>query len=302
MGVGSATASHESAMASCGCNSSSRSARTRPALRPTCRFSPASFIIRRRNSARCHRRARLSSPRSAQSSQCRRRRRPAAERPMPMEASTLPCLSASSRACSRPASARLRNPNSGRAASLMATNAPSLVKAAIGNSMPSISRCSRSSSESVRPANSVAAIRMAGPSSANSTREQAQVISEPSGAPKPRSRCSRFAPFGGRFSASCATCRRCASAGPKSFRKVLRRWRAEQFCADRIGPQDPRAIDSTRAMREGGLSRAPPVADQRCLATGIPHHSSRRHDPLVEPSSTISSGSAAKPLTALTKR
>ena len=137
--------------------------------------------------------------------------------PMPIGVSTRPCFSASLRAASRPASARLRKPSSGRAASLAPTNMPSRAKVAIGVSMPSTRRCSRSTSGIGRPTGSVAAIRMPWLASANSSRAQLQVTSAPSGTPKPRSRSSRTAPDGNNRPAICATWRRCASAGPKVF-------------------------------------------------------------------------------------
>ena len=45
--------------------------------------------------------------------------------------------------------------------------------------------------------------------------------------------------------------------------------------ADRIGPQDPRAVDRPQPCGQGDWSRAPPIADRRAPATGIPHCSSR---------------------------
>ena len=121
-----------------------------------------------------------------------------------------PRFKASSRASSRPASERLRKPSSGRAASLAPMNMPSRAKAAIGVSTPWTSRCSRSTSGMVRPVGMPAAvIRMPWLPSGNSSREQAQVASMPGAAPKPRSRSSRTAPFGGRRPASRAICRRC---------------------------------------------------------------------------------------------
>ena len=55
----------------------------------------------------------------------------------------------------------------------------------------------------------------AAPPSEKSSRAQAQVTRPPSAAPKPRSRSSRTAPVGDSRPASCATWRRCGSAGPK---------------------------------------------------------------------------------------
>ena len=135
--------------------------------------------------------------------------------PMPIGVSTRPCFSASLRASSSPASERLRKPSSGRAASLAPMNMPSRANAAIGESMPSTSRCSLSTSGIARPPDPAAVIRMPWLPSANSSRAQPQVASVPSAAPKPRSRSSRIAPEAGSLAESCATWRRCASAGPK---------------------------------------------------------------------------------------
>ena len=182
-----------------------------------------------------------------------------------------PCFSASLRASSRPASERLRKPSSGRAASLAPINMPSRANAAIGRSMPSTSRCSRSTSGMVRPAVLPATIRMPWLPSGKSSREQPQVASMPGAAPKPCNRSSRTAPFAGRRPASRATCRRCGSAGPKSFGERALLGRAEHACADRIGPQDPRAVARPQPCGQARSSRAPPVADRRAPATGIPH-------------------------------
>ena len=70
---------------------------------------------------------------------------------------------------------RLPMPNSGRPASLAATNRPSRENAATGISTPSTSRCNRSTSGMPRPAGSAAVMRMALPTPGNSSREQAQV-------------------------------------------------------------------------------------------------------------------------------
>ncbi len=66
-----------------------------------------------------------------------------------------------------------------------------------------------------RPTGSAATINTPSTPSAKSNRQQPQVISVPSGAPKPRRRSSRIAPLGGRRWARCATWRRRKSAGPK---------------------------------------------------------------------------------------
>nr|CAE29580.1 conserved hypothetical protein [Rhodopseudomonas palustris CGA009] len=135
--------------------------------------------------------------------------------PSPIGVSARPSRSASARAWSSPASLRLRKPSSVRAATLEPTNRPSLAKAAIGVSTPSTRPRSRSISGIGRPIDSAAAIRTPALPSAKPSRVQAQVTSAPSGAPKPRSRSSRVAPFGGSFAASWATWRRCGSAGRK---------------------------------------------------------------------------------------
>ena len=134
---------------------------------------------------------------------------------MPTGVSTRPCFSASLRAASRPASERSRKASSVRAAWLAPISLPSRENAAIGISMPSTSRCSRSISGMLRPTGSATATRMPWLPSAKSSRAQPQVTSAPRLAPKPRSRSSRIAPEIGSRLASCATWRRCGSAGPK---------------------------------------------------------------------------------------
>jgi hypothetical protein len=62
----------------------------------------------------------------------------------------------------------------------------------------------------------VATIRIPAPPSEKFSREQAQVISPPSAAPKPRSRSSRTVPPGGSRLASWITWRRCGLAGPNA--------------------------------------------------------------------------------------
>ena len=161
-----------------------------------------------------------------------------------------------------------------RAASLAPTNMPSRAKAAIGASMPSTRRCSRSTSGIARPTGSAAAIRMPWLPSANSSRAQPQVTSMPSAEPKPRSRSSRIAPLSGNLPASCATWRRCASAGPKRFLGEGRAiGRAEQSGADRIGPENPRAVDRPEPGGQGAcrMHRQSRIADASQLEFRIIH-------------------------------
>ena len=134
--------------------------------------------------------------------------------PAPTGVLARPCFSASSRAPSRPASERLRMPSSGRAAALAPANSPSRVNAATGASMPSTRFCSRSRSGIWPPIGSAAVIRTPWLPSAKSNLALPQVTSVPSAEPKPRSGSSLIAPVGSSRLASCATCRRCGSAGP----------------------------------------------------------------------------------------
>ena len=151
---------------------------------------------------------------------------------------------------------------------------PSRAKAAIGVSMPSTRRCSRSTSGIARPTGWAATIRMPWLPSANSSRAQPQVMSVPSAAPKPRRRSSRIAPVGGSRWASCTTCRRCWSAGPKVFLGEARAvGRAEQPGADGIGPQHPRAVGRPEPCGEGArcMHRQSRIADALQLEFRVVH-------------------------------
>ena len=86
-------------------------------------------------------------------------------------------------------------------------------------------------------------------------------------APKPRSRSSRTAPFAGRRPASCATCRRCGSAGPNIFSRERRAvGRAEQRAptglAHRIRVPSVDHSHAGRALVACTASRGSPSASQ----------------------------------------
>ena len=137
------------------------------------------------------------------------------------------------------------------AASLAPTNVPSRANAAIGVSMPWISRCNRSTSGIARPAGAAATIRMpwlaigkikpragAGREHAECRAEAAQPL-QPDGAGRGKLACELrdLAPMRIRRSERLPR-KRCGIP------------RAEQSGADRIGPRDPRAIDRPQPGRD----------------------------------------------------
>ena len=201
--------------------------------------------------------------------------------PMPTGVSTRPCFSASLRASSRPASERLRKPSSGRAASLAPTNRPSRANAAIG------ARCPRPGAAAARPAASrgrrfggrdqdaVAAIgkikprAAAGDERAERRAEAAQPL-QPDRAVRrqPAGELRHLAPV-------------CDPPDRRSSRRALRHWPRRTAWRRPDWPTESACRRSTTARRAGRWSHAPPVADRRRLATGIPHCSSQRHDRLA---------------------
>ena len=138
-------------------------------------------------------------------------------------------------------------------------------------SMPCTSRCNRSTSGIARPAGSAATIRMPWMPSAKSSRAQPQVMSAPSGAPKPRSRSSRTAPVGGK------------PAGELCDLAAVRIRRPESLAASAAALAAPNSLAPTglahRILRAVGRPQPggeharcvhAPAADRRRLATGIP--------------------------------
>ena len=193
---------------------------------------------------------------------------------MPTGVSTRPCFSASARAASRPASRRSRKPSSGRAASLAPMNMPSRANAAIGQSMPSTSRCSRSTSGMMRPAALLDVTRMPWLPSGKSSREQPQVASMPGDAPKPRRRSSRIAPFCGSRSAELRDLSPVRIGRSEHLeREGCRIGRAEHAGADRIGPQDPRAVGRPQPCGQGAgcVQRQSRIAEHVQLEFRIIH-------------------------------
>ena len=63
--------------------------------------------------------------------------------------------------------------------------------------------------------------------------------------------------------------------------RALRRWPRRTRVRRPDWPTGSACRRSTTAMRAGRSSHAPPAADRRAPATGIPHYSSRRHDRMV---------------------
>ena len=137
--------------------------------------------------------------------------------PMPIGNSARPSASARWRAASMVPLLRSRNPVRVCAAALAPMNSPSGAKLAIGVSMPSTRHCSRSTSGIGRGTGSAVTISSAALPSLTSRRLQAQVVSVPSAAPKPRSRSRRGAALMVRRGASLATWRRRPSAGCKGW-------------------------------------------------------------------------------------
>ena len=153
----------------------------------------------------------------------------------------------------------------GRAASLAPTNMPSRANAAIGGSMPSTRRCSRSTSGIARPAG----CRRPRSGCRGCRRRNRAARSRRSRACRARRQSRAAAPAGPRRSASSrpASLR---DLPPVRFgraenlaRRARRRCRAEHAGADRIGPQDPRAVGRPQPGGQAArrMHRQPRIAD-----------------------------------------
>ena len=118
-----------------------------------------------------------------------------------------PATSASPASVSAPSAASDFRPSRRASASGVASiRSPPPEKNAIGVSMPTPSRRTRSASGNPAPTSSVASTRMAGVRSSRLIREQAHIKARPNRAPKPRSRSSRGGAPSGNVPAMRAIC------------------------------------------------------------------------------------------------
>ena len=166
---------------------------------------------------------------------------------------------------------RLRKPSNDRAASLAPTNMPSRANAAIGVSMPSTSRCSRSASGIVRPTgvggrdqDAVAAIgkikprAAAGDEHAERRAEAAQPLQPDRAAWRQPARELRDLPP--------------VHDRPDRmfFCQARRHWPRRTVWRRPDWPTESACRRSTTARPAARWLHAPPAADRRRLATGIP--------------------------------